>query len=308
LAILLLTLLLAACGGAAPGSPENETGAGETGHSEYPLVVEDDVGRKVEIGSRPERLGSVAPSVTETIFAVGAGERISGVTTADDYPPEAKEIESIGDYREPNVEKVLALEIDLLFISFDSATAEAAEELERKTKATVVVINPKTVDEAVSSVGLVGRIVGEREKASALEGRLRGDLEEVENAVAGQPRPTVFYEVWDDPLQTVGPGSFIHDAIEQAGGRNIAADTGQAYPSYSEETLLKKDPDYYLISSTTPEEVEKRPAYASLTAVERGQVSVVDPDLVTRPGPRVVEGVRRIAESIHPEAFQKEAA
>lgn len=302
-ALLLTALLPAACGGPSPGA-SGDVGKGGPG---YPVVVEDDVGRRVEIDSRPARLGSMAPSVTETVFAVGAGERVAGVTTADDYPAAAKKVAKIGDYREPNVEKVLALDIDVLFVSFDSATADLAEDLEERTKANVVVLNPKTVDGAVESVGLVGRVVGEREKARALEGRLRGDLREVERAVAGRPEPTVFYEVWDDPLQTVGPGSFVHDAIERAGGENVAAGTEQPYPSYSEETLLKKDPDYYLVGETTPEEVGGRPGYSSLTAVREGGVSAIDPDLLTRPGPRLVEGVRRISSTIHPGAFDGEA-
>ena len=293
----LCALLLTACGGPSAGTSESEEGPG------YPVFVEDDVGRRVEIGSRPVKIGSMAPSVTETIFAVGAGERVVGVTTADDYPPEAAKIEKIGAYREPNVEKVLALDIDLLFVSFDSATREFANDLEDETKADVVVLNPKTVDGAVESVGVVGSAVGERERARALRGRLEEDLAAVGRAVEGRPHPTVFYEVWNDPLQTVGPGSFIHDAIGWTGGENVAAGTGEAYPSYSEEALLKKDPDYYLVSETTPEEVASRPAYSSLTAVERGRVAVVDADLISRPGPRLVKGVRRMAEAIHPGAF-----
>lgn len=298
--VVLCALLLTACGGPSAGTSGQETGKGP----DYPVVVRDDVGRKVEISSRPAQIGSMAPSITETVFAVGAGERVVGVTTADNYPAETKEIEKIGDYREPNVEKMLALDIDLLFISFDSATVEFAEDLEGETQADVVVLNPKTVDGAVESVGLVGRAVGEREEAGALQGRLEGDLASVERAVSGRPKPTVFYEIWDDPLQTVGPGSFIHDAIVHAGGENVAAGTGEAYPSYSEETLLKKDPDYYLVSATTPEEVASRPGYSSLTAVREDRVSVVDADLVSRPGPRLVKGVREMAEAIHPDAFE----
>lgn len=302
--ISLLAASFIACGGPAPESFADRADGGPG----YPVVVKDDVGRKVEIASRPERLGSMAPSITETAFAVGAGDSVVGVTTADDYPAQTKKIKKIGDYREPNVEKVLALDIDVLFVSFDSATAGFAEDLEEKTKTDVVVLNPKTVDGAIESVGLVGKVVGERDEARALEGRLRRELNEVERAVAGRPEPTVFYEVWDDPLQTVGPGSFIHDAIEHAGGENVAAGTGKAYPSYSEETLLERDPDFYLVSETTPQEVGERPAYSSLAAVRRDRVSIVDADLIGRPGPRLVEGVRSIAESIHPNISIEAAA
>ncbi|MBA3952219.1 MAG: ABC transporter substrate-binding protein, partial [Rubrobacter sp.] len=121
-----------------------------------------------------------------------------------------------------------------------------------------------------------------------------------------EPKPTVFYEVWGDPLQTAGPGSFIDDAIRLAGGTNVAADTGDAYPEYSKETLLQRDPDYYLAgrsSGVTVEEISGRPGYPALGAVKDGRVTIVNDDLVVRPGPRIVEGVREIAEAIHPKAF-----
>lgn len=302
--LFLAATLLCACGASSGAEPEETArGVAEGG---YPLVVEDDLGREVEIPSRPERVGSMAPSVTETLFALGAGERLAGVTTADDYPEEVEEIPEIGGYREPNPEKVLAEEIEVLFLSSQSATPEEAEEVEERTRAEVVVVEPETVEAAISSIGLVGRVVGEREEARALQRELRSELREIEAAVAGEPRPTVFFELWNDPLRTVGPGSFVHDAIVVAGGENVAAGTGESYPTYSVETLIKRDPDFYLVGSANPKEVERRAAYSSLGAVEEGRVKRVDADLVERPGPRVVEGVREISEAIHPEAFEGE--
>ncbi|MDQ3362005.1 MAG: ABC transporter substrate-binding protein, partial [Actinomycetota bacterium] len=195
---------------------------------------------------------------------------------------------------------------DLMILSFDGATKGYAEDMAEKTRTKVVVLNPKTVDAAISSVGLVAKLVGEREKGRVVEERLRGELKRIEDAVAGEPKPTVFYEVWGDPLQTAGPGSFIDDAIRLAGGTNVAADTGEAYPEYSKETLLQRDPDYYLAgrsSGVTVEEISGRPGYPALGAVKDGRVTIVNDDLVVRPGPRIVEGVREIAEAIHPKAF-----
>lgn len=314
LMFLFVASLTGACGGA--GSPASDSpndggnsgkgGSGSEKASGYPLTITDAVGRKVTFDGRPERIVSMAPSVTETLFAVGAGNRVVGVTTSDDYPPEAKAIEAVGDYEGPNVEKVLSLETELMILSFDGLTKGYAEDMEQKTKATVVVLNPKTVDEAISSIGLVAKVVDEEEKGQVVTERLRGELKQIEDKVATEPSPKVFYEVWGDPLQTAGPGSFIDDAIKRAGGKNVAADTNEAYPQYSKETLLQKDPDYYLVGESNgvpAEQIAGRPGYSALSAVKEDRVMVVNDDLVVRPGPRIVEGVREIAEAIHPGAF-----
>lgn len=298
----LMVATLTACGpGAVRTQPEETTASGG-----YPVTVTDSVGRRVTIESEPRRIASMAPSLTETVFALGEGEKVVGVTTADDYPPEVRELPKIGDFQQVNVEKVLELDADLLLVSFEYSTRERAEELEEETGADVVVVNPGSLEETTASMELVGRAVGAPERGERLRERLERELREISEAVEGRPRPTVFYELWHDPLQTVGPGSFIHDAIVLAGGRNIAASTEKPYPTYSTETLIKKDPDYYLLGSTAgvgPEELEERPGYSALSAVRRGNVVVVNDDLITRPGPRIAKGVREIAEAIHPEAF-----
>ncbi|MGH3088236.1 MAG: ABC transporter substrate-binding protein [Rubrobacteraceae bacterium] len=306
-----LAMTLSACAGGPSGSqsggePKDST-SGDEEASIYPVTVTDSLGREVTIDSEPENIASMAPSVTETLFEVGAGEKVVGVTTADTYPEEVREIEKIGDFQQVNVEKLLELETDLLFHSYDSTTREVAEDLEEQTNADVVVVNPQTLDDVVAGMELVGRTAGEPERGRELEQELRSDLEEIVEAVEGEPEPTVFYEVFNDPLQTVGPGSFIHDALELAGGENIAADTNKAYPTYSAETLIEKDPEYYFIGESvgiTPEDVAERPGYSSLTAVEEGNVIAVDDVSLSRPGPRITEAAREVAEEMHPEAFE----
>lgn len=340
----LVLFLAAGCG---------ETSAGGAGASDssgdYPVFVEDGLGREVEVRARPEAVGSMAPSATEAIFAVGAEARLAGVTTADDFPREVGGYPVIGGYREPNFERVVEEGIDLLFVSSEAATEDEAEEIEHLGRTTVVVVNPETVDEAISSIGLVGDAVGEPENARRLEEELRAELDEIKEAVAEEPRPTVFYEVWPDPLRTVGPGSFVHDAIRLAGGENIAADTGEAYPSYSEEAVIENTPDFYLTGDKphdgasygdtpdgdtpdgdTPDgdapdggasdsdardgdmpdgdapDGDTPRAYERLATVSEARLVRIDEDLASRPGPRVVEGVREIAEAIHPEVFAGE--
>ena len=307
LAAFSIVVLVASCGqqSSQDGSTEGKTGGG-TQASSFPVTVKDSLGRKVEIKERPKRIGSLAPSLTETLFAVGAGNRVAGVTTADNYPKEVQSIEKIGDYQQANAEKIASLGIDLLFLSFDSTTKEQAKDLENKTGAKVVVVNPTSVQEAIGSIGTVGKAVGNSEKAQVVEERLRSELGQIKSTVKGLPEPTVFYELGYDPLFTVGPGSFVNDAIKLARGKNVTADAKQAYPQYSVEKLLQDDPEYYLAgasSGATAEAIKSRPPYSSLQAVRRNKVFVINDDLVNRPGPRIVDGVRKIAETIHPEAF-----
>ena len=228
------------------------------------------------------------------------------MTDADDYPQEVESIEEIGDYQQTNTEKIASLGIDLIVQSFDGYTKEQAEDLEQKTGAKVLALNPTSVEEAIASVSTVGKATGNTEKAQVVEERLQSELGQLEQQIQGLPQPTVFYELGYDPLFTVGPGSFVQDAIQRAGGENVTADAQQAYPQYSVEKLLGDDPEYYLAgasSGATVESIVSRPPYSSLQAVQQDKVFVVNDDLVNRPGPRIVEGVREIAETIHPAAF-----
>lgn len=309
LAAFTMAVFVAACGqeGAQSGSTTgNTSGGGETASSAFPVTVTDALGREVEIEERPERIGSLAPSATETLFAVGAGNRVAGVTTADDYPEQVESIEEIGDYRQTNAEKIASLDIDLIIQSISGYTKEQAEDLEQKTNAKVVALNPTSVDEAIDSMSLVGKATGNTEKAQVVEERLRSELNQIEQKLEGVSEPTVFYEIGYDPLFTVGPGSFVQDAIQIARGENVTADAQQAYPQYSVEKLLQDDPEYYLAgrsSGATVEGIKSRPPYSSLQAVQENRVFVINDDLVNRPGPRIVDGVREIAETIHPDVF-----
>jgi iron complex transport system substrate-binding protein len=310
LAAFTMVVFVAACGQEASqsGSTTGDTSGdgGGTTASTFPVTVTDSLGRKVEIEQRPEQIGSLAPSATETLFAVGAGNRVAGVTTADDYPQQVESIEKIGDYQQTNTEKIASLGIDVIIQSFDGYTKEQAEDLEQKTGAKVVALNPTSVDEAIDSVSQVGKVVGNTEKAQVVEERLRSELNQLEQKLEGVSEPTVFYELGYDPLFTVGPGSFVQDAIQIARGENVTADAQQAYPQYSTEKLLQDDPEYYLAgrsSGATVESIVSRPPYSSLQAVQQDKVFVINDDLVNRPGPRIVDGVREIAETIHPEVF-----
>ncbi len=302
--LLLSAALVAGCGQGSNGGDEG--GGGQAGNAAFPVTVTDGLGREVKIDERPAEIGSMAPSATETVFAVGAGDRVEGVSTADDYPRQVEKVEKIGDYKGTNAEKVASLGIDVLFLSDYTGTKGEVEDLETKTGADVVVLNPPTVEAAIESLGTVGKVTGNESKAEREEKDLRSELEGITSRVEGEGKPSVFYELSYDPLFTVGPGSFVEDTIELAGGKNAAADAEGLFPQYPVEKVVENDPDYYLVgdgSGSTVADVEERAPYRSLSAVEDGKVYVVEDDLLSRPGPRIVDGVRLVAEKIHPDAF-----
>ncbi len=294
----------AAEGRGRPAAEEREAGLQAPS---YPLAVTDDLGRQLTLARRPERIVSLAPSNTEILFALGLGERVVGVTDYCDYPPEAKAKEKVGGFRDPSIEKIVALKPDLV-LATGGVQRETVAQLE-KLGVPVFVLDPRTVDGVLGSIRTVARLAGIPAAGEPLAESLQRRIDAVRARTAGLPedaRPAVFYEVWPDKLRTAGPGSFIHDLIELAGGRNVAADTGQPYPEFSVESLVAADPAVIItpFEQTARDLAQgRRPGWQGIRAVREGRVVVVDQDLVSRPGPRLVDGLEAFARAIHPELF-----
>lgn len=292
------TPVAVACPEIGPASPAAESAVS------YPLTVTDDVGREVTIAQVPRRIVSIAPSNTEILFALGLGDRVVGVDDMTDYPPEATAKPRVGSYVEPNLEQLVAAEPDLVLAAGIHA-GTVLSELESFGLPTVVV-EPENLEEVFAGIGLVGRIAGEPARAERLVCELAARVEAVEAAVAGGPRPRVFFELSPD-LYTAGPDSFIDDLIERAGGENVAAGAAEMWPQLSAEAVVAADPEVVLladhVAGITPEQVAARPGWQNVAAVAQGRVSPIDPDLVARPGPRVVDGLEAIARALHPDRF-----
>ncbi|MCL6450640.1 MAG: cobalamin-binding protein [Acetobacteraceae bacterium] len=305
----------APAGGAAPGAaaPGGGASGGTSGAAApsggFPVTLKDGLGREITVPAEPQRIISLAPSNTEILFALGAGGRVVGVTDNCNYPPEAAQRERLGgafDAAHVNFERVVALSPDLI-LGLGGAR-EVVERLEG-LGLRVFAVEARNLDEVFESIVTVGRLVGLEKTARGLADHLRMRADRVSLAAASlkpEERPLVFFEIWPDPLMTAGPGTFIHDLIELAGGRNIAADADQPYPLFSLEALIARDPQ--VIVTTFPETVEAlsagtRPGWSGLSAVRDGRVRLVDQDLVSRPGPRLVEGLEAMARAIHPERF-----
>lgn len=299
LALVAALALAALPGCAAPDKPAGESSA----TAAFPVTVTDDAGRSVTIEAKPERIVSLAPANTEIVAALGAIDRLVGVTTFCDYPAEVAEIEKVGDFVGPNLEAIAALDPDLVLVT-TGVQAEVIAQLEA-LGASVVAVDPQTIDALYTSIGTVGTAIGEPAAADELVSSMRIQIDAIGEEVESAP-VRCFLEIAQDPLFTVGSGTLLNDVIQHAGGENVVTEEG--YVAYSVEQLVAADPDVYLAtkgSMSAPSDIIGRPGYENLTAVAESRVYLLDDNLVSRPGPRIVEGIRQLAVALHPDAFVK---
>lgn len=296
LALMLLATALVGCGG---GTADEAVEAPKT--ASFPVVVTDDAGREVTVDSKPERIVSLAPANTEILYGLDALDRVVGVTTYDDYPPEVATLEKVGDFVGPNLEAIASLEPDLVLVT-TGVQADIISQIEA-LGATVIAIDPQSLDALYDSIATVGAAIGEPANADVLVSDMKRELAGIQEAIDAAP-VRCFIEIAQDPLYTAGSGTLLNDLIEQAGGENVV--TQQGYVGYSVEQLITDDPEVYLAtlgSMSDPSDLAQRPGYEGLSAVKNGRVAVLEDNLVSRPGPRIIQGVRQIAEALHPEAF-----
>jgi len=273
-----------------------------------PRTFFDDLDRKVILTHMPRRIVSLAPSITETLFAIGLGERVAGVTQYCDYPPEAQTRPKVG-YIHPSLESVVALQPDLVLAPREFLRGEVLGKLEQ-LKIPTYIMDAGMIDDVLSHIRTLGRMLGASDAADELAGRMQQHLDEIKARTATLPRPRVLYVLNSDPLITVGPGSFIHQAIELAGGSNIAASARMAYPRLSMEAVLKEDPELIVFPRSALErgldgERQRWQRWATLSAVKQGQFHRLPNELLNRPGPRVVQGVETLARILHPDTFEE---
>jgi len=266
------------------------------------IEITDDFGKVITLEKPAEKIVSLAPSHTEILFAIGAGEKVVGVTTADDYPEEVKSIEKVGGFDGWNLEMILALEPDLV-LNYGQGNEEDNKRLE---EAGIVVASfmPETIEEVFTTIEKIGVLTGCSEKANEVIADMKAERDEIVAKVKDLGTKRVFYEVYNDPLMTAGPGSFIDELINLAGGENIAKDADSPYPQYDVEKLIEKNPEVYLIpndSTTTLETLKARPGFENIDAIKNSQVYLLDANIVSRPGPRIIQGLTEIAKAIHPE-------
>jgi len=278
------------------------SGCAKRSHIDKSRVVTDDLGRTIRITPSPMRLISLAPSVTEILFALGLGDRVVGVTTYCDYPPEATAKEKIGDTQKPNLEKVLSLKPDLVIVSTASQLEEFMGSLERLGMP-VYVNNPTDLAGLLESIKRIGDVLGVPESAGRLVAGLNSRIADVHSRVAGLQRPRVLVLVSTEPLITAGGHTFISDLVTEAGGESISGDQTTDYPQFSLETALARRPEVIFLQAggaALPQQLFQTPAGRA------GRWYQLDDAVLLRPGPRIVDGLEQFARKLHPEAFTKD--
>ena len=274
-----------------------------------PRTFVDDSGRKLYFAKPPRRVLSLAPSLTEMLFAIGLDEQIVGVTNFCNYPPAAADKPKVG-YTQPNLESLLALSPDMVAAPGELLRADILAKLEA-LKVPTFIFEAKSLEHVLAHIHTLGRIFERSSAADALTRHMRERIAEVSRRVQTTERRRVLYVLSSHPLITVGPNSYIHQMIELAGGINVAAETSGAYPRLSMETVLEKDPEVLVFPVGSTESVPEHEQqtwkrWTSLSAVQHQRLHVVSSDALNRPGPRVVDGLEQLAQMIHPEAFSSD--
>jgi len=269
--------------------------------------ITDDAGRRVSIPAKVDRVVSLAPNLTEIVFAVGAGNRLVGRTSYCDYPPEAKAIAEVGDTIHPNLEPIIALKPQVVLVSTASQLEVFTQQLQGQNIA-VFVTDPHDLEGVFRSIEQIGEIVGEKDRANQLVQKLRERTNAVEQAVKQKPLVRVFYQASGEPLYTAGRDSYVTDLMRRAGATSVTADVPGAWPKYSNESALAARPEAIILptggsmgaaNATVVEALRQSPA------VLNGRVYKINDDHLARPGPRLVDGLEEMARALHPDAFGK---
>jgi iron complex transport system substrate-binding protein len=303
LASLLAFALLLTCAGCSRTHPPKGNSYSEQVLPEKKAYT-DDLGRKLELPKHPQRIISLAPSVTEVLFLLGAGDRVIGVTTQCDWPEAAKRIPKIADLLNPNYELILASKPDLIIASTAGNDRTAVLKL-ADLGLPVYVTAPRSVEKIFQTVENIGRITDCAERGDQLVAEMKSRLEAVKRHLAGLPPTRAFFITWFDPLLAPGKNTFESDALRRAGVLSITANINEFYPRYSLEQVLAQDPDVIITVEHTGSplpDLKQIAGWKDLRAVKQGRIYVLN-EVFQHPSPRFVEGVEELAKKLHPEHF-----
>jgi iron complex transport system substrate-binding protein len=307
---LVLAVVLSGCAPAAapaPSVPGTAAASPSPTAAPFPMTVADDRGKQVTLATAPRRIVSVAPSATEIVFALGAEDRLVAVDDFSDFPAAARALPKVGGTR-TSPERIIAHRPDLILAVTQGNLAPG---LEAQGQA-VIVFDASDIDGVYRNIELVGRVVGREKAAEELVARMRARIDAVAAKTKGiTAKPRVLHEVdATDPARifVAGPNNFIDSMITVAGGVNVAANAQRKFPQLSAEEIVRADPQVIVLGDakygTSVEQVKARPGWQVIDAVRSGRILPIDPDIVSRPGPRLADGVEEYAKLLHPSVFR----
>lgn len=287
---------LVSCGNSNTNSSKNES-------STYPLTLTDSYGVEVTLDKVPEKIISAAPNITELVYKLGAGDKLVGRTKYCDYPEEALNVESIGTLKNPDMEKIISLEPDLVIAS-THFSEENAQKLEDAGIKVIQLYEKNNVDGVYTMIDILGKALDKQAEADKTIEEMKSTINEVTEKVSKLEAPTAYYVVGfgDGGDFTAPENTFVGQMIKLAGGNNIAPASDSW--SFSLESLIEADPEIIVVRKGEKEAFKSAPTYNNLTAVKNDKVYEIDNNLLDRQGYRNAEGVKELAEIFHPEAFK----
>ena len=268
--------------------------------------IVDEAGRKITVPVKIERIVSLAPNLTEIVYAVGAGDLLVGNTEYCDYPAEAKNVAKIGDTMHPSVERIIALKPQIVLVSTASQLEVFTRQLDQQ-KTAVYVTNPASLEEILHSITVLGELFGRSEQAASIANDLRKRAGAIEAKISGVKPVSVFYQLSGEPLYTIGRDAYLTDLVRRAGGVSVTADVPGAFPRYSDEAALAARPEAIILPTGGSMGTANATIAVSLRsspAALNNRIYKINDDHLSRPGPRLVDGLEEMARALHPEAFK----
>jgi iron complex transport system substrate-binding protein len=291
---------------------ENTEASNETKGNYFPITIKDALENEVTFDEEPETIVSLIPSNTEIVYALGAGEKVIGVSDLDNYPEDVLNKEKIGSM-EYNIEKIISLKPDVVLAheSIANYAAEGFQQLQDAGLSVYIVKNASSFEDVYHTIETIGKITGTYDASTEVVNSMKSRVEEIKEmseVIKEEEKLVVWTEISPAPdLFTTGKGTFMHEMLEMIGAQN-AAGNQEGWPPYTEEDAVLLNPDIILVTynfiDNPVDQVLTRDAWANVPAVQNKRVYEVNDDLVSRPGPRLLEGVEELATKIYPEIYK----
>lgn len=260
------------------------------------IVTKDDTGREIRLKQPARRIVTLAPHIAENLYAAGAGDRLLGTVDYSDYPPEAKKVPRVGGYSRLDLEAIAALKPDLV-LAWQSGNNQPHIDKLRALGLTVHISQPNRMEDVAGQLERLGQLAGTEATARVAAERFRQRLEMLRKAQLGKPKVRVFYQIWKSPLTTIGGPQIISDAIRLCGGENVFGQLSQMAPTVSVEAVLETDPEAIVatgMGDARPEWLSDWDKWTRLTAVRRGNLFHINPDIMQRHTPRILDGAEKL--------------
>lgn len=265
------------------------------------IEVYDDLNRKIHLANTPNRIVSLAPSITEILFSLGLGDKVVGVTRYCNFPPEAQTKTVVGGVIDPNYEVIASLKPDLIIMTVEGNTRESFDKLSN-LGFNIFVTNPRNFNGIFKTILDIGKMCGVEDKAISLIDSLKRELDEIKKNNAAKTKLKILVLLSLNPLMTAGGNTFINEIIEKAGGINIARNLKQNYPIFNREEIFKVDPDIIILTDPKigkDELLNMFPEWKHIKAIKENKIFKIDPDILLRPSPRVILATKIIAQFIN---------